>query len=154
MSESLKFAGKNDSNAVTPVSVSNEGHVRMNRKYKITQTELVNEVFTSSDTVYYPAYDARNSGVIALVVNNRSGVDLELQMYSILANGHGQNPVVSIIDSKGEMPKITIPAGKVMCITSEDWPMLLYAPYINLSLKPSGTPTGTSTTYIFIIDKG
>lgn len=152
MSESIKFAGKNDSNIVTPVSVSDEGHLRERRQFTTESTDIVNEVLNITETTYYPAFDARQSGMIAIVIWNRSGVPLTLQFYSILSNGTG-TAVAPCRDAKDELPVFTIPSGHQVVITPEDLPMLNYAQYINVSLTPAGTPTGTSATFVRVLNK-
>ena len=152
MNTSFKFAGKNDSNVVTPVSVSDEGHIREERKFNNSEYDIVNEVLAITEKTAYPSYDARNSGLISIVVLNRSGVSLDLQ-FNTPKDYSAQGISTAVYNVKGEPFIFTIPSGRLTVITPEDLPMLNYAQYINISLTPSGTPTGTAKTLVRIFDK-
>lgn len=152
MASSLKFAGKNSSGNVTPISVSTEGYIQEERKFKITTTDIVREALDITSKTFYQAYDARNSGIISILAWNRTGVPLTLQFYNPTAKGNGA-AVAPIYNVRGDLPVFIIPNGRPTIISAEDLPMLNNSPYINISLTPDGTPTGTSDTVIMVIDK-
>ena len=152
MSESIKFAGKNDNSVVTPVSVSNEGYIRNQRIYNNTYTDIVNEVLSITEKTFYEGYDARNTGILSIMVWNRSGVDMTIQFYNPTVKGTG-NALMAIYDIDGNLPVITIPSGKPTLITGEDIPILNYMPWINISLTPSGTPSTSDTSVVRVFSK-
>lgn len=154
MSESIKFAGKNDSNNVTPVSVTNEGHVREARQFSYSMTDIVNEVLAITQETFYPSVDVSTKGLVAIQFWNRSGVSVDLQFFNPVTNNPLGNDVAPIKMADGNLPKFTVAAGDNIIILPEDLPLLNYCKYINVSLKPAETPTGTSATSLRVITKG
>lgn len=152
MSESIKFAGKNDNDVVTPVSVSNEGYIHNQRIYTNSYTDIVNEVLSITEKTFYQGYDARNTGILSIMVWNRSGVDMTIQFYNPTTKGTG-NALMEIYDIDGNPPVITIPYGKPTLITGEDLPILNYMPWINISLTPNGAPTTSYTSVVRVFSK-
>lgn len=154
MSTSIKFAGKDDSNNVTPISVTNEGYVREARQFSYSMTDIVNDVLAITEKTYYPSVDVSTKGLVAIQFWNRSGVSVDLQFYNPITNNPLGNAVAPIKTADGNLPVFTIANGDNVIITPEDLPMLNYCKYINVSLTPAATPTGTNNTALRVITKG
>lgn len=183
MSESIKFAGKNNSGNITPVSVTDTGEVKESRVFECEWTNINTEWLTSLDDThrfFFKSVDCSKKGVVGVAVKNRTGRDITLEIIEPYEtfdvdrnislddnNGRGSKGTgvhandtyggYPVANSKAESLTFIVPANTIIIITSDECPTLNYIKNLNVAIKVEQGSSAVATrsgTYVWAITKG